>query len=297
MTRGFVEPMLASPTKEGMLLPSGEWIAQEKYDGHRLIVAVGKASGLFGGEPRAWSRDAKDRILPAHVRTAIGKLPNGIYDGELLVPGERSYGVTRLDLADKLVFVCFDVLELLGKDLTIRGIGANQQDRRDYLLQIFNQPELGVPGIQLAWQMPIKTFEDANRIAARDVWSRDGEGLILKRVTGLYQPGKRPKDWLKIKMLRSACLTIVGFKAGTMGDNSVVMLRDDDGNDTTVKWKNLEILHQLQTDPKSFIGRKLWIEFQERTPDGGYRHPRWDHLDEGRNAGKRVLSALKGGTK
>jgi ATP-dependent DNA ligase len=115
----------------------------------------------------------------------------------------------------------------------------------------------------------------------QEVWKRDGEGLILKQLQAPYLPGKRPKaTWLKMKALKSAAMTLYGFKAGKMGPQSVMLLRDDTGNETQTKWKNLEQLDAFNANPQQFIGRRVRIEFQERTPEGNYRHPRFDRWED-----------------
>jgi len=306
----FISPMLAKPLPNGFDPTSGDWIAEEKLDGHRILVRVDdRPADLFGDcVTRAWSRHGRDRLLPPHIRTSINLLPNGLYDGELLVPGKRSYGTVVLDNADKLIYVIFDVLVLLDRNLTIEDVAATYAERRKFLEEIFtkcyhpnhNNDENGVLNdrgcgnpdcfnftgnesflpIQLGWSVQIPNMERANEIA-ENVWARDGEGLILKNTASLYHPGKRPKNaWYKIKQLRSSVLTVLGFRQGRMGPNSIVLLRDDEGCETTVKWKNYEELDKIEADPVSFIGRKLRIEFQERTPDGGYRHPRWDRWED-----------------
>lgn len=169
--------------------------------------------------------------------------------------------------------------------------------------------------------------EDEMHTYLRAIWARDGEGVILKRRDSRYSPGKRPReDWIKIKALRSAILTVVGFlpSKGTIqnrGPYATVVLRDDQGYETTVKtlndaelakfeaeWKALDP-HQTRADIEGVsrveaksrthrglfdndpmiaplaalhpaIGRRLRIEYQERTPDGSYRHPRWDRWAE-----------------
>jgi len=74
--------------------------------------------------------------------------------------------------------------------------------------------------------------------------------------------------------------TLIGYQAGKLGPQATTLLRDEDGNVTTVKWKNMELLSRMNADPQSFIGRKVRIEYQERTPDGNYRHPRWDRFED-----------------
>jgi len=278
----FVSPMMAKVLPEDFDgAPGGNWIAEEKFDGHRIVVSVeDRAADLFGGRAvTAWSRYGIERSLPPHIRDAFQELPTGTYDGELLVPGERSYGTVVLENSPKLVYVVFDVICLMGKDLTIGGLQVPWTERRGYLAEIFRKTTGSHP-VHLAHVTDLTDRAQVGHLA-KEVWDRDGEGLILKNVASLYCPGKRPKNaWYKIKQLRSAVLTVVGFREGTMGPNSVVVLRDDDGVETTVKWKNYEWLDKLQADPKSFMGRKLRIEFQEKTADGSYRHPRWDRWED-----------------
>jgi len=275
---GFIAPMLASPLPENFNPKPNEWAAEEKFDGHRLIVRV------TDGKVLAWSRNELPRVLPNHVYDTLAKFPNGCYDGELLVPGKRSYGVTELTNSKDLVYVMFDILESWHPvfNVWVSLCGDSYVARRAVLITVFDslfgclQPN--PQPVRLSESHPILSAPGM-RLLCEQVWARDGEGLILKKLTSRYTPGKRPKDWFKIKQLRSAVLTIIGFQAGKMGPHSVMILRDDEGHGTTVKWKSLQILAEVERAPASFIGRRVRIEFQERTPDGSYRHPRFDHWE------------------
>jgi hypothetical protein len=75
-------------------------------------------------------------------------------------------------------------------------------------------------------------------------------------------------------------MKVVGFEDGLLGACSVVHLVDDSGIFTSCKVLNGEELKRIQADPSSFIGRKLLLDYQEKTPDGMYRHPRWDRWVE-----------------
>lgn len=264
----FIKPMLAHVTKSDVL--EGSWTAEEKYDGHRLIVEHAK-------NVSAWSRYGRSRILPPHVHAAIAQLPKGVYDGELIsITKPRSYGVTDLGEIASLRYVTFDVLELLGRDST----QTTQAERRELLKTIFNNAlPVIVDGVWFAWSESISSPKDVATLA-HEVWSRGGEGLILKNTVGLYHPGKRSREWLKIKQLRSSVLTLIGFIPGKLGRYAVVLLEDAEGRHTTVKTRNDRERARLAQDPPSFIGRKLRIEYQERTPDGSYRHPRWDRFED-----------------
>jgi ATP-dependent DNA ligase len=278
---GFISPMLAKPLPAGFDPAPGEWVVEEKLDGHRIVVQVtDEKADLFGGRLiTAWSRYGIERFLPSHIVEVLQKFPVGVYDGELLVPGKRSYGTVVIENSHLLVYKVFDALNLLGKDLTSLGIGATQDERRAFLTELFKT--VGKENcVELSWTKEVSSMEMVVDLA-QEVWAQDGEGLILKKRSALYEPAKRPRGvWLKIKKLQSSALTVVAFRQGKLGPNSIVLLRDEDGNETTVKWKNFDELAAIDADPGRFIGRKLRIEFQERTTDGSYRHPRWDRWED-----------------
>lgn len=271
----FIKPMLASPVPVGFV-PTGGWYAEEKFDGHRIQVEVSsvRTSLLHDKTVRAWSRDGLDRILPTHIVDAASLLPDGLYDGELFVPGKRSYGVTALANAGALRFVMFDVLRLLGQDTTAMPYTARRE-----AMDLAVRHTQGVPGVVLSSATPVSSNEEVIRLA-ESVWSRDGEGLILKLASSTYAPGKRSKAWVKVKAVRTALLTVTGFFRGKLGECSVTALVDEDGNETTVKTLNTEVREAIAANPSAFIGRRLMIEYQERTPDRGYRHGMWDRWED-----------------
>jgi ATP-dependent DNA ligase len=278
----FIEPMLASPMPTDLKLPPDRYVVEEKLDGHRLIVRIGGGgvqNDLFmtGSPVRAWSRDGLSRLLPRHITDSLAQFPVCVLDGELLVPGKRSYGVTELANAADLKFVAFDVLEMLGQ--TTCDLAYTH--RRQFLETMFSHQSLSeLRGIGLAWSKPVKSLEEISSFC-REVWERDGEGLILKDSQSLYYPGKRPKNvWIKIKQLHSEVLTITGYEYGLLGPYAKVTLIDDEGNIIAVKVRNTELRNKITANPSRYLGKKLRIEFQERTPDGSYRHPRWDRLED-----------------
>lgn len=305
----FISPMLADmmpgsdskdPAKRwsSYKIESGKWAVEEKYDGHRLVIEVADGvtlpTSLFDERAhpkkvvRNWSRDGLSRVLPSHILSSLAQMPNGIYDGELLVPGSRSYGVTELTKSSKLVYTVFDVLQLFN-DTTIdvtydhRRALLTEMFRRDELLQLKDAVRLS--------KVTLVDSMDEIRAICEDVWSHDGEGVIVKARTGVYHPGKRPKHgWLKIKQLQSAVLEVIGFLAsrGTKVDRgpyAMAVLQDEEGNTTQVKTRNDAECRRLEEAAipgqlHPWIGRKLRVDYQERTPDGSYRHIRWDRWDD-----------------
>jgi ATP-dependent DNA ligase len=208
---------------------------------------------------------------------SLAQFPVCVLDGELLVPGKRSYGVTELSNAGDLKFVAFDILEMLGQTTC----DVAYIHRRKFLETMFFDKNLkDLPGIGLSWSKPVSSLEEVRSFCS-EVWAQDGEGLILKEKNSFYYPGKRPKNvWIKIKQLQSAVLMITGYEYGLLGPYAKVKLVDKDGNTIAVKVRNTELRNRITANPNSFLGKALRIEFQERTPDSSYRHPRWDSLVE-----------------
>lgn len=269
----FVSPMLAGPMpKKGWALVPGRYVAEEKYDGHRIVVAV------EGPRVHAWSRYGLSRALPQALVNQFAQLPNGTYDGELIVPGGKSYNVTELERATDLVFVMFDVLRLDGVDATT----CPYSERRAVLMELARATGFGddLTLLALPAAQAVNTLADIDRLT-KDVWGRGGEGLILKDTTAVYSPGKRPKGiWIKIKALRSTTITIIGFAQGLNGPYAKVVGRDELGVRVVVKTKNNAELDRCARNPEAVIGRVLRIEYQEATDKDKYRHPRWDRFED-----------------
>lgn len=289
----FRSPMLATATTS---LPPGKWIAEEKFDGHRLIVSRTATT------VKAWSRQGNERSLTTKMLHALEMLPVGIYDGELIVPQGYSSSVSDLSNAGSLVYVVFDLLELLGYETVLKP----WKERRELLVEMFSRQE-DQSVVTLAKTFEVKSWETVQRLAEA-VWTEKGEGLILKDVNAVYRVGKRTKTFLKVKQVQPALLKIIGFAPSegevmNYGNYGTAVLQDEQGVVVPVKvlddktrakllkaekaegsqgWRTERLLSGIKVTfhtNHSWVGRKLHIEYQLRTPDGSYRHPRWDRLE------------------
>jgi len=285
----FIKPMLASPMPANFVIRPGEWSAEEKADGHRVIIYRGSLGDVY-----VWSRYGLLRALPSYLNEALADLPPGTYDGELLSPNNKSYGVTVLGA--QLYIVIFDVLTLLDVEV----MSNTYAQRRKFLEETFKADHIMAleDRVRLGWSKPVNSMQDIVTLTA-EVYGRGGEGLILKKNLGTYRPGKRGQEFIKIKKLLSAVLTVIGFEPGKgevidRGPYAVTLLRDAEGNETKVKTLNDKELRKLEEASAKHgiglglldsgfhpaVGRKLRIEYQERTSDGSYRHPRWDRWEK-----------------
>lgn len=306
-----LKPMLAVPMSKGNITNWNDWAVEEKYDGHRLIVEVGRLRVQAWTRPRkrAGSSDKTmaERTLPPHLVAQFLKLPDGIYDGELMagIEDATATDVTRTDLQDTLRFVVFDILEHNGLSTRERP----WQERHLLLHRIFERLGAGIRrlrNIALSTPVMVTCEADVTNFVAR-IWEQGGEGAILKRKAATYQAGKRSPDFIKVKRLQHAVLTVIGFeptrgKVLDRGRFATVLLRDDNGVETSCKTLNDEELQAFEDAWKPIaaniegtadhvqrcintmhpaIGRRLMINFPMRTRDGNYQGPiMWDRWED-----------------
>jgi ATP-dependent DNA ligase len=247
---------------------SDDFWMEEKYDGHRVLIAKSEHA------VRAWNRphEGRDAVvcnLEAHLVAAVRDLPDGFYDGERIVPGGMSTDVGRRDRAHAVRLVLFDVMELLGVDVTSK----TARERRELLtlavehhVRATDNPLISVP-VRLEVSMD----------TVRDIWIRGGEGAIIKRAAAPYQR-RRSKDWQKVKRLGHTVVTIIGFESGERGPYARTKVRDRDGREFTVSTLDRATIADISRNPAAYVRKRLVIHYTERMPSGAYRHPGWDHL-------------------
>ena len=259
---GFISPMLASGIKDGRTMddfPREQWAAEEKFDGHRLIIKVSDNAVT------AWSRNQNVRVLAPEIVNDLSLLPPGTYDGELIIPGHTSTDVTALEMSDSSCLMIFDIL-MCGEESVTALSYANRHNLLKLLLFKKMTRVFMVEQVEVSQEM------------LESIWKRGGEGVIIKKRSSKYDIGHRSKSWIKFKKLEAAQLTLIGFKEGRLGLHSMLILRDDNGVEITVKARNDEWRSQFARDPESFIGKTVVISYQNRTRSGKYRHPMADHF-------------------
>jgi bifunctional non-homologous end joining protein LigD len=183
-------------------VPSGSrWLHEMKYDGYRLLVAVG------GGEARAYTRsgldwsDKFDAIVQAAAKLDVD---SALFDGEAVVldaDGRSSFQALQGALKGApatIDYYAFDLLELDGEDLT----GLPLTERKAKLREIL--PD-GNPRIRYSEHIVgngeklLHNFCDAGL-----------EGVISKLANAKYV-GSRSGSWLKTKCIKRQEFVIVGW--------------------------------------------------------------------------------------
>ncbi len=226
-----IEPMLA---KASSGLPEGQgWLFEPKWDGFRAIVF------RDGDELLIQSRDLKplDRYFPELAEPLRAQLPERcVLDGEVVIAREGSLDfealllrihpaasrVRMLAAETPASYVAWDLLALGDEDLR----EVPQAERRARLEAVLGSAS---PPVHL-------TPATRDRALAADWFDRfEGAGLdgvVAKRLDGIYQPGKRAM--VKVKHERTADCVVAGFRwhkngPGTHVGSLLLGLFDDDG--------------------------------------------------------------------
>lgn len=184
--------------------PEGEqWLAEVKYDGYRVTVAI------EGGSARVYSRNARDVTERfALLAKAAEALPvqDALLDGEAVVfddKGVSSFGALQQAIGatpDKIVLALFDVLHLNGYDL--RPLATMK--RKELLQALLTGAPADGP-LRFAEHLvgDVQAFHEVACVQGL-------EGVVAKRADRPYPVG-RTKDWLKIKCRRSQEFVIGGY--------------------------------------------------------------------------------------
>src|SRR4051794_7601772 len=304
----FVEPQLATLVDE--VPPGDSWIHEYKYDGYRLLLAVGD------GLATAWTRNGKDWSDKfAALVKAAAKLPAGcLIDGEAVAlddDGRPSFQLLQSTLKEQkganLAFYAFDLLIDRGED--IRKLpNIERKERLGALLQ-------RVPPPILYGDHVIGRGEEL----FREICWMGGEGIISKKAGAPYR-GTRTRDWLKIKCIQRQEFVIVGWSESDKrrGFRSLLLAVRDKGKltyagkvgtgfnaklieDLMERMEPLETAKPPVEVPRADRKGAHWIEpklvaeiaFAEFTDDGVLRHPSFIALREDKPAKEVVREVPK----
>ena len=304
----FVEPQLATLVDE---VPSGNsWIHEYKYDGYRLLLAVGE------GVATAWTRNGKDWSdkFKALVKAAA-KLPAGcLMDGEAVAiddKGRPSFQLLQATLKDQkganLVFYAFDLLIERGED--IRKLPNIERKARLAALLEGVAPPI-IYGDHIVGR---------GEAMFNAMCEQGGEGIVSKKASAPYR-GARTRNWLKVKCIQRQEFVIVGWSEShkRIGFRSLLLAAKERGKLTYVgkvgtgfsgkliqdlmeRMKPLEVDKAPVEVPRAdrrgahFIKPEMVAEiaFAEFTDDGILRHPSFLGLREDKPASEVVIETPK----
>ncbi|MGC5163689.1 ATP-dependent DNA ligase [Rhodococcus sp. DT1] len=210
-------PMLAKAATAVPAQPddgTAVWSYEPKWDGFRAIVFRDGEEVVFS------SRGGKDlaRYFPELVAAVRAELPaRCVVDGEIVVPRERD-GLTRLDwqsLSERIhpaasrvallaeqtpaQFVGFDLLALGDEDLMTSPFADRRARLRDAL---GGGPSCHVTASTTDAATAQRWFEEFEGAGL--------DGVVAKRLDGIYRPDKR--EMIKLKHARTADCVLIGYR-------------------------------------------------------------------------------------
>ena len=204
-------PMLAAPGSP----PAGrlaDWAVEMKWDGVRALAFI------EDGVLRLVSRTGKDisRTYPelAVPSPAPGQVlldgeivafTDGAPDFEALQPRmhvSSADAALRLSSLIPVTYLAFDVLQLEGVPLLARPYSARRETLKTKMV---NGPGFLIP----------PDFPGPDLDAVREASVATGlEGVVVKRLDSVYEPGSRSGNWLKVKNLLQQEVVVAGWKPG-----------------------------------------------------------------------------------
>jgi bifunctional non-homologous end joining protein LigD len=303
-------PMLATAGTVENITDDGAWRFEGKWDGIRALATLGP-NGL-----RLHSRAGNDFT---HAYPELQELTellaghSGVLDGEIVAvdpKGRTSFSrlqqrmnlaaardVARVREKVPVQFWLFDVLHLDGVSL----LRKRYDDRRRILEVLPLAGDVCHVRDQLTGTV---------REALQGSVDLDWEGIVAKRADSTYLPGKRSRNWIKIKNFRDVEVVIVGWKPGAgrrEGSVGSLLLAVPDGNGgltyagkvgtgftDTILDQLMAVLEPLQTKtsavastvPRAEALGAVWVEpslvgevkYVEWTPDRRLRATSWRGL-------------------
>jgi bifunctional non-homologous end joining protein LigD len=288
-------------------VPRGDdWLYEIKWDGYRIVATV------TGGEPELRTRRDQDYTkrfenVAKELVKAL-KTPDCVVDGEVCAldeDGRPSFSAMQQGKpGTPIVYYVFDVLEIEGEPT----IELPLEERRMRLEKLLDKRNRIVKFSE--------SFDDGDALLAAAVKQRL-EGIMAKRLGSRYFPGRRSREWLKVKGHGRQEFVIAGYtrgqgrRAGTLG--SLILATYQGGelayagnvgtgfNDREID-RLLKKLKPLRRDtppfrevpkmPRIRKGDVIWVEpklvteveFVEWTHDGRLRAPSYKGLREDKEA-------------
>ncbi len=208
-----MRPMLATV---GTTVPVGSaWAHEVKWDGMRILADVRE------GQLRMYSRVENEVTVSYPELAPLADLYDDmLLDGEVVAlhDGRPSFGALadRIHVKDRrraeilsttrpVTFMIFDLLRLYGQDLTGQPLSA----RRELLEKLdLTGPHVQVPPV----------YDDGEQLYAA-TREQGLEGMVSKRLTSAYLPGRRSADWVKLPHRKTVSAVVGGWRPEKTNDS------------------------------------------------------------------------------
>ena len=284
------------------------WIYELKWDGYRAVS--------FLDRNRVDIRSRNDKSFNEKFYPLYDELlklnRKMVLDGEIVVIDENGFPDFsalqnwRSEADGQLIYYVFDLLSLNGRDITQLPLRERRKKLRE---EISNKGMIRI-------SEPLKSTGTELFAIAQKMGI---EGIIAKREDSRYLPGKRSREWLKIKTEKRQEFVIGGYTinentskkfsallVGVFENNALHFVSPvGTGFDLKQQEEILKKLRPLKTSKCPFVeepdynapsrfrpnppkAKVTWVQpklvaevsFRELTPDGSIRHPSFKGLRE-----------------
>jgi len=310
----LVKPMMATAGTLPSTDDESGFAFEMKWDGVRAVVYVDH------GSVRVLTRNDREVVATYPELRGLGEFfgdRTAVLDGEIVAfdeQGRPSFGTLQQRmhvqrptpaLLDRVpvTFLAFDLVHLQGRSLIKDGYA----ERRAALEQ------LDLDGAR--WATP-PVFDGDGAAALAASQAQGLEGVIAKRRDAPYEPGRRSKQWVKVKHIQAREVVLGGWKAGEGrrqgGIGSLLLgVHNEDGDlvfaghvgtgftarmldDIAAQLRPLARKTSPFADevPRQHAKNAHWVTprlvgevvFTEWTKDGRLRHPSWRGLRPDKSA-------------
>ncbi len=201
-TRQEYVPMLATLSDT---VPTGAgWLFEVKWDGYRALARLVAGEGATLESRRGNDLTERFRSVASALPRAV-RSPDCVLDGEVCALDDRgrsSFSLMQQGKPDTpIVYFVFDVLEIEGEPVIDLPL-TERRKRLEALLDRRNRT------VRLS-----EAFDDGPSLF-RAAEEQQLEGIMAKKAASRYLPGKRTRDWQKIKTHGRQEFVICGYTKG-----------------------------------------------------------------------------------
>lgn len=219
-----MKPMLL--TSADTVPSSSDWIYEAKYDGYRCILHLEKDGPIF------ISRNDKELtklfpeivhfceehyeqispLLPITLDGEIVYLVNNYQSNFSIVQSRGKMRAKKTIIEASETFPCnlivFDLLRYKGKDVTQVPL----TERKKMLSTLFQSLQFSLqPNYRVKGEIQSVEIFESEEAIWNEVKKYNGEGVIAKKKTSLWESSKRSNQWLKVKNWRIVTVVLTKY--------------------------------------------------------------------------------------